>query len=123
MRAHFSGRSALNLFGQCVGFGDTFELTVMSSPYYKDGFLRLRDVAVTCEANGVYVRAACLSIGRSLERDFRHDLRAAAERMLGGTCVGNPSAYTTTLETFDVTSIQVTPAAVVLSLQFGLALN
>jgi hypothetical protein len=122
LNARFSGRSAINFFGQCVGFGNTFGLTILSTPYYKDGSLRFRDVSASCEAYGIYARAACLSIARSLEVDFRHDLRTAAERLLEGSCAGKPP-YRTTLEAFNVTAIRVTNDGVILSLELGLALK
>lgn len=32
MRARFSGRSALNMFGRCVGLGDAFEVIITALP-------------------------------------------------------------------------------------------
>jgi hypothetical protein len=113
IRARFSGRSAINLFGQCVGLGDSFYLTILSVPF-PDGTVRLREVSVACEGYGAYVRAACLAIGRSLEKDFRHDLRAAAKRVLEDESSTNPPVYRRDVEALEVTDIRVTPDAIVL---------
>src|ERR1035438_6403917 len=44
IRAKFTGRSALNMFGQCVGLGDAFFVVVTATPQYHDGNLVLKDV-------------------------------------------------------------------------------
>ena len=36
IRARFTGRSALNMFGQCVGLGDAFTAAITAVPQYKD---------------------------------------------------------------------------------------
>ena len=123
MHVHFSGRSAVHLLGKCLGFGDTFEMTVLSTPFYRDGSLRLRDVSARCEANSVYARAACLSVARSVERNFRHDLRASAQKMLDGAYIDTAALYKPEIESFQVTGIRVTADALVLLLQVGLALK
>ncbi len=40
--ARFSGRSAVDLFGGCVGLGDSFDLTMTASPVPHDGAIALR---------------------------------------------------------------------------------
>src|SRR5687767_8596464 len=37
VKARFSGRSALDLLGRCIGLGDSFDLTILATPYYRDG--------------------------------------------------------------------------------------
>src|SRR5664279_6310026 len=37
IRAKFTGRSALNVIGQCVGLGDAFYVVVTATPQYHDG--------------------------------------------------------------------------------------
>src|SRR5678810_47868 len=37
IRARFSGRKSLNMFGQCVGVGDAFQVVIAAVPQYKDG--------------------------------------------------------------------------------------
>ena len=50
IRARFTGRSALNMFGQCVGLGDAFTVVIGARPTYKDGNIGLTDV--TAEGDG-----------------------------------------------------------------------
>src|SRR3954447_3708957 len=44
MKAHFTGRSALNLVGQCVGMGDAFDAVITAAPVYKSGAVGLQEV-------------------------------------------------------------------------------
>jgi hypothetical protein len=123
LRARFSGRSALNLFGRCVGMGATFGLVVSSLPYYRNGALRMREVAVTCDAEGVYVRGVCMSLARSLELDFRYDLKTRLAGMLHSECDSSPLLYRRELEAVEVTGIRVASDRVILLLQLRLALK
>ena len=38
VKTRFSGRSALNVFGKCVGLCDSFEVSIRAMPYYQNGF-------------------------------------------------------------------------------------
>src|SRR5437879_1114264 len=41
--ARFSGRSALDVFGRCVGLGDSFDLNLTALPVAKSGAISLQD--------------------------------------------------------------------------------
>src|SRR5262245_42061798 len=43
VRAHFSGRSSLNVLGQCVGMGDAFDVIITAVPVYKSGAVNLTE--------------------------------------------------------------------------------
>ena len=43
IHARFTGRSALNMFGQCVGLGDAFDLTIAATPQFQNA---LEDAAI-----------------------------------------------------------------------------
>ena len=83
IRAKFSGRSAWDLLGQCVGLGDDFRVVITARPAYSDGHLRLQDVAVTSDGKtGMYIRRVCAAMSSSLARDFRYPLEAEARKLL-----------------------------------------
>lgn len=83
IRAKFTGRSSLNVLGQCVGLGDAFNVVVTAKPQYKDGDLRLRDVVAASDGKtGFYIRRVCAGLQNSLERDFRYPLEVEAKRLL-----------------------------------------
>lgn len=113
IRAKFSGRSSLNVLGQCVGLGDAFNVVVTARPQYKDGCLRLQEVAASSgDRSGFYIRRVCTALSGSLERDFKYPLEAEAKRVLeeGGR----------ELRGFKVPDVRVSGEALVLVVDFEL---
>ena len=83
IRARFTGRSALNMFGQCVGLGDAFDVAITTRPVYKDGNIGLADVTVTSDGHtGFYIRRVCAALAASLARDFHYPVAAEAKKAL-----------------------------------------
>ena len=120
--ARFSGRSALDVFGKCIGLGDSFEASIIALPYYQDGLLRLKDVRVVGKGrDGFYIRRVCSALAESLRTQFKYrfleDARLILERKQDGT------AYSQEVARFDVPSVRVTSDAVVLTLDFALAVK
>jgi len=120
--ARFSGRSALDVFGKCVGLGDSFEASITALPYYQDGVLRLKDVQVVGKGrDGFYIRRVCSALAESLRTQFKYrlldDAKLILERKQDGT------AYSQEVVRFHVPSVQVTSDAVVLTLDFALAVK
>ncbi len=122
IHAKFTGRSAMNLFGQCVGMGDAFDLTITATPQYRNGNIVLRDVLVTSDAkNGFYIRRVCAAMAASLEHDFRYALAAAAQKALEDP--GSQPQYKRELRNFTVPEIRVTNDALVLVVDFQLTVK
>src|ERR1700683_5710883 len=87
IRAKFTGRSALNMFGQCVGLGDAFTAAITAVPQYKDGNIGLGNVAaVSDDHTGYYVRRVCAALSYSIAREFRYPIGAAAKSTLADPC-------------------------------------
>ena len=122
MKARFSGRSALNFAGQCVGLGDAFDVVILALPVYKDGFIGLQDVKVTSDnKTGFYIRRVCSTMEATLARGFRYALERDAQAMLV-----NPSIqpnYPREVHRFNVSDIQVTADALVLQVDFQLTVK
>ena len=122
MHARFTGRSAMNLFGQCVGLGDAFEFTMSATPYYRDGNIALRDVTVTSDGkSGYYIRRVCAAMAASLARDFRYSVAAEAQKSLEDP--GARPQYKRELRNFSVSGVRVTQDALVLALDFQLTIK
>ena len=122
IRAKFSGRSALNMFGQCVGLGDAFTAAITAVPQYKDGNIGLGNVAAMSEDHtGYYVRRVCAALQSSLARDFRYPIGAAAKSALEEP--GAQPNYPRELRNFRVTEIRVTNDALVLVVDFELTVK
>jgi len=122
IHARFTGRSAANLLGQCVGLGDAFDLTITATPQYRDGNIGLKDVAVASDhKDGFYIRRVCAVMKTSLGRDFRYPINPAAQKLLEDP--GGQPAYKRELRNFNVTAIRVADDALVLVLDFELTVR
>lgn len=122
IHARFTGRSAANLLGQCVGLGDAFDLTITAAPQYRDGNIGLREVRVASDSRtGFYIRRVCNVMAASLEHDFRYPINPAAQKILEDP--GSQPAYQRELRNFSVTEIRVTGDALVLVLDFQLTVR
>ena len=122
IRAKFTGRSALNMFGQCVGLGDAFTAAITAVPQYKDGNIGLGNVAAVSEdRTGYYVRRVCTALSSSLMRDFRYPIGAAAKSALEEP--GAQPNYPRELRNFRVTEIRVSNDALILAVDFELTVK
>lgn len=122
IRAKFTGRSALNVIGQCVGLGDAFVVVVMATPQYRNGNIVLQNVVATSEGKtGIYIRKVCSILGASLERDFKYPLASEAKRILEDSS-GQPG-YKRELRDFQVPAIRVSDDALVIQADFALVVK
>jgi hypothetical protein len=120
--AKFTGRSALNMFGQCVGLGDAFTVAITAAPIYKDGSIGLAQVTAASEDHtGFYVRNVCAALSSSLGRDFKYPIALAFKGVLENP--GSQPGYKRELRGFQVTGIRVADDALVLSLDFELTVK
>ena len=119
IRARFTGRSALNVIGQCVGLGDAFMVVLTATPEYRNGNIVLTNVTAASEdKTGIYIRKVCAILGASLQRDFKYQLSAEAKRILEDSS-GQPG-YERELRDFQVPAIRVTDDALVIQADFAL---
>ncbi|MGB9454940.1 MAG: hypothetical protein WCB12_02790 [Bryobacteraceae bacterium] len=122
IRARFSGRSSLNMFGQCVGLGDAFTVVITAAPVFQQGNVALAGVTAVSEGkSGFYIRRVCAALASSLARDFRYPLAAEAQRALEDP--GMQPDYRRELRQFRVTEIRVTGDALVLVVDFELTVR
>jgi hypothetical protein len=122
IRAQFTGQSALNVLGQCVGLGDAFGAVIVARPEYRNGNLGLAQVTVVSEdRTGFYIRRVCAALAHSLAHDFHYPLAAEARKTLEETPAG--SEFRRELRDFRVTDVRVTDDALVLALDFALTVK
>ena len=122
MKARFTGRSALNFVGQCVGLGDAFDVVIAAAPVYRNGALGLQEVKVTSEGKtGYYIRRVCEALQASLAKDFKYALEAEAQKILEGA--GAQPGYKREARKFTVPDIRVTNDALVLQVDFELTVK
>ncbi len=121
LKAHFTGRSALDVFGRCIGLGDSFDVYVTALPYYRNQSIGLKDVKVEAHATGYYVRKVCAALGDSLRKQFEYRVGDQAKKLLEQTA---PQAvYRQEMLDFNVLRIQVMPDALVVTVDFRLAVK
>jgi hypothetical protein len=122
VHARFSGRSARNWFGRCVGLGDDFDLAIAAVPYYREGIIALRDVSVTSPGrDGFYIRRVRAALAQSLTQQFQYHVIDDARRMLEQTPEKAP--YHQQLTRFQVSQVRAADDALELQLDLSLAVR
>jgi len=114
MKARFSGRSAVDLFGGCVGLGDSFDFTLTAAPSPRGAAIVLSDVRISTVKDSYYIRKVRAALAQSIAKDFKIELRDQVRKLL------EPSAanYDQELASFQLGEIRVTPDAMVLVIDF-----
>jgi hypothetical protein len=121
IHARFTGRTALDVFGRCLGVSDAFDIIITAVPEYRDNAIAFRQVSATAPKGGFYARSVCSTLAPSLQREFRYPLAAEAKRALEDT--GSQPAYKRELRRFNVTDVHVTADALVLHVDFDLRIH
>src|SRR5205085_12409799 len=83
IRARFTGRTSVDVFGRCIGLGDSFPLSITATPFYAAGQIGLKNVtAVPDGGGGFYAAGVGSALASSLEKGVRFPLGAEAKRRL-----------------------------------------
>ena len=123
--ARFSGRTALDMFGGCVGLGDSFDFTLNAVPIVKNGALALKEVNVSTPRDSFYIRRVRQALTTSFARDFKIEVRDQARRLLEQPPASNAPKplYQQELASFDLRDVRVQPDALVLVMDFRLVVK
>jgi hypothetical protein len=117
--AKFSGRSALDMFGRCIGMGDSFDLNLTAVPVAKDGGIALQDVKVTTAKDSYYIRRVRAALEQAFQKDFKIEVKDQARKLLE-----QPSErYKQELSAFMLQGVRVTNEALVLVVDFKLVVK
>jgi hypothetical protein len=119
--AKFSGRSAMDVLGRCMGMGDSFDLTILASPVARKGVIAMDDVHVTTMKDSYYIRRVRTALTESFGKDFKIDVRDQAKKLLEQPAAN--SSYKQELSDFDLSAVRVTPEALVLVVEFKLVVK
>jgi hypothetical protein len=120
--AKFSGRSALDVLGRCMGLGDSFDLTITATPVARGGGIAFQDAAVSTTKDSYYIRRVRAALAQSFNKDFKIEVRDQARRLLepSGPAQGS---YQQELSSFDLNAVRVTRDALVLVVDFRLVVK
>jgi len=121
----FSGRTALDMMGACMGLGDSFDFTMIASPVVKNGALAFKDVSVSTPRDSFYIRRVRLALIDSFSRDFKIEVRDQARRLMEQLpAQSSPKPlYQRELASFDLRDVHVQPDALVLVMDFRLVVK
>lgn len=123
--ARFSGRTALDMFGGCVGLGDSFDFTLIAVPVVKNGTLAFNEVNVSTPRDSFYIRRVRQALTSSFSHDFKIEVRDQARHLLEqapATGAAKP-LYQEELASFDLRDVRVQSDAVVLVMDFRLVVK
>lgn len=118
IQARFTGRSALNMLGQCVGLGDAFDLTVYSVPSYANNQVALKDIVIETPRNSYYIGRVRDELRKSLAKPFDYNISNDVKKLLE-QAPPNPR-FQMKLDRFQVTSLRADNDGVVLSVDFAM---
>jgi hypothetical protein len=123
--ARFSGRTALDMFGGCVGLGDSFDFTLIATPIVKSGALALKDVNVSTPRDSYYIRRVRQALTSSFSHDFKIEMQDRARRLLEQAPAQTSATplYHQELASFDLRDVQVQPDGLVLVMDFRLVVK
>jgi len=123
--ARFSGRSALDVFGRCMGLGDSFDLTLTAAPVVRNGALAFSGVNIITNRDSYYIRRVREALARSFNKDVKLEVRDQAKRLLEqAKAQGVAKApYQEELADFNLSGVRVTPDSLVLVVEFRLVIR
>ncbi|MDX2266506.1 MAG: hypothetical protein NW208_00235 [Bryobacter sp.] len=91
IRATFTGRSSLDLFGKCVGFGDSFPFEVLAEVDTDIGVLRIRNPRVTLTGKtSFYARRVRGELEKSIASAIRYPIQEEVRKLLVAASQSGP---------------------------------
>jgi hypothetical protein len=119
--ARFSGRTAFDVLGGCIGLGDSFDLTIVAATTVRNGAMGFKDVKVTTTKDSYYIRRVRSALTQAFAKDVKIDVKDQARKILEQTREG--ASYKVEMASFDLTDVRVKPDALVLVIDFRLVVH
>jgi len=119
--AKFSGRSALDVFGRCMGMGDSFDFTLLATPVVRGGAIGLDRVEVTTPRDSYYIRRVRAALAGSFGKDFAIDVRDQARKLLEQP--RENASVSQELKEFALSGVSLTEDSMVLDVEFKLVVK
>jgi hypothetical protein len=119
--ARFSGRTAFDVLGGCIGLGDSFDLTIVAAPVVRNGAIGFKDVKVATTKDSYYIRRVRAALTQSFAKDVKIDVKDQARKILEQAREG--ASYKAEMASFNLTEVRVTPDALVLVVDFRLVVH
>lgn len=119
--ARFSGRTAFDLLGGCIGLGDSFDLTIVAQPIARGGAIGFKDVKVSTTKDSFYIRRVRAALMQAFAKDVKIDVTDQARKILEQAREG--ASYKVEMASFNLTDVRITQDALVLVIDFKLVVH
>jgi hypothetical protein len=119
--ARFSGRTAFDVLGGCIGLGDSFDLTIVATPIARNDAIGFKDVKVTTTKDSYYIRRVRGALTQSFAKDVKIDVKDQARKILEQQREGG--SYKVEMASFHLTEVRVTADSLVLVIDFRLVVH
>jgi hypothetical protein len=116
LKVNFSGKTALDMFGHCVGVGDQFELTILAKPKIDNGVIAFEQFQVSTPRDSFYIRRVRTALVETLNKQFRIDIMAQARKLI--EVPQQIGAYRQEIKDLKLTAVRVAADALVLGVDF-----
>lgn len=118
LKVNFTGKTALGMFGRCVGMGDAFELTITAKPVAKNGVIDFEQFVVSTPRDSFYIRRVRAALIDTLNKNFRLDIMQQAQKMVAGT--QQVGTFQQEIKDLRLSEVRVASDALVLIVSFRL---
>jgi hypothetical protein len=83
LKVKFTGQTALDMFGHCVGMGDSFDLTIIAKPVVdKGGEVGFENFQVMTPRESFYIRRVRGALVETLNKEFKLDIMAQTRKLV-----------------------------------------
>jgi len=106
IQARFTGKSSMDLFGKCVGFGDSFGFEILSGLTTKEGALLLDQPTVKIlSKDSFYSRQVLKALQKNIGEAIRYPIRDEMRKLLANGSASAP--YKVTIPKLEIRNIQI----------------
>jgi hypothetical protein len=116
LKVNFSGKTALDMFGHCVGVGDQFELTIIAKPFVDNGVIAFDQFQVSTPRDSFYIRRVRNALVDTLNKQFRIDIMSQARKLVEAP--QRVGVYTQEIKDLKLTGVRVAMDSLVLGVDF-----
>jgi hypothetical protein len=116
LRVNFTGRTALNMFGKCVGVGDAFEMTILALPVAQKGEVAFEQITVSTPRDSFYIRRVRTTLVQTLNKELKLDIMQQTRKLI--ETPQQVGKFQQEIRDLRLNNVRVTPDALVLAVEF-----
>jgi len=116
LKVNFTGKTALGMFGKCVGLGDAFELTVTAKPVARNGAIDFEQFVVSTPRDSFYIRRVRTALVETLNKNFRLDIMQQARKLIEGP--QQMGTFQQEIKDLSMSGVRVASDSLVLAIDF-----